>query len=487
MSSTAFIRQSLTRQPGIFARTFGLAWLILLSLLGVAAGLWLVNDRLASLLGGGCLLITGGAYLLARQLTRPILRLKQRTEQLVRENPEVQIPLITNDEIADLAATFTRMSTVLHDMTVSKEYFNSVLENMSECLIVTTLAGAIQSVNQATLNLLAYTEAELLQQPLTKLFGQEDPASLQELLATTPKRDQEKILVAKTGEQIPVVFSIARMHSPHQFQGLVCVALDIRSRKRAEYWLEQAYQEIQQTQVQLIQTAKLASIGELAAGVAHELNQPLMVIRTTAQMMQRAFQKQTLTLPDVATHAQSIERNTGRMMHIINHLRTFSRQAPTQFTTVNLNQVVTDMLLLIGEQLRVRNIVVATHFAPDLPTVEGDANQLEQVVLNLVLNAKDAMLSVPQPNHQLTLMTRCALAPANTVELLVQDSGCGIPAEYLDKIFDPFFTTKEVGKGTGLGLSISYGIIKEHHGEILVAETGPTGTTFLLRFPGSRK
>jgi signal transduction histidine kinase len=267
---------------------------------------------------------------------------------------------------------------------------------------------------------------------------------------------------------------------------------EIRQRKRVQEDLSKAYKDLKSTQSQLVQSAKLASIGELAAGIVHELNQPLMIIRGYAQNLSKnpgLSSEQTKGL-------MLIEKNTGRMTNIINHLRVFSRQSQSDFKRVHVNKIIEDAFLMIGEQLRIRNIEAVKRLDSDLPMVIGDPNKLEQVFLNLITNARDAIEekrakerlvcdtetgAYTQPRAgKLEIVTRWVDA---SVEILITDDGCGISDEKSDKIFDPFFTTKEVGKGTGLGLSISYGIVKEHDAEIDLKDTGHQGTTFRIKIP----
>jgi len=250
-----------------------------------------------------------------------------------------------------------------------------------------------------------------------------------------------------------------------------------------------AYETLRETQAQLVQSGKLAAIGQLAAGVAHELNQPLMVARAVAQLALRGLDKQALTPEDLRDRIQSIEKNTTRMMNIINHLRTFSRQSQEPFSPVDMNSVVKDCLLMVGEQLRVHNIELKLELSEDLPKVMGNANQLEQILLNLITNARDAVLEVRTDESRLgaiEVMTKTRRKDGQWVEVWVKDTGKGFDRKDLDRAFEPFFTTKEVGKGTGLGLSISHGIVKEHQGEIEVVETGPEGTAFRIELPVSQ-
>ena len=262
---------------------------------------------------------------------------------------------------------------------------------------------------------------------------------------------------------------------------------EVEQRKQAEVALNEAYADLKQTQAQLVQSGKLTSIGELAAGVAHELNQPLMVIRGQAQMLLKNQAADSEVFEDLSI----IERNTKRVMRIIDHLRTFSRQSQSDFQPVNVNRIIEESFLLIEEQLRLSGIDVERKYLENLPTVYGDINQLEQVLLNLITNARDAIekrrsLEKDPPDQikdEITVETCINATDPEWIEIYVKDTGEGVSSEVLNKIFDPFFTTKEVGKGTGLGLSISYGIIKDHKGDIEVIDTGDVGTTFCIRLP----
>ncbi len=253
--------------------------------------------------------------------------------------------------------------------------------------------------------------------------------------------------------------------------------------------LESAMSDLKNTQSQLIQSGKLASIGELAAGIAHELNQPLMVIRGNAQLMERVLLKSPENASQLPDFFDTIERNTKRMISIINHLRTFSRQSGKEQQPVDINKVINNAFLMIGEQLRLRDIKTVTSLAEDLPSLTGDPFQLEQVVLNLLTNARDAIESYQSSKNgyrrkkQIEITTRIKKDPIRAIEILFSDTGCGIHQEDKEKIFDPFFTTKAVGKGTGLGLSITYGILQEHNGSLEVLSSEPGNTTFSVVLP----
>jgi two-component system NtrC family sensor kinase len=227
---------------------------------------------------------------------------------------------------------------------------------------------------------------------------------------------------------------------------------------------------------QMVQTEKLTSLGLLAAGVAHEVNTPLAVISNYIQMLAKQ-------LPSGDPRHQLIDKvvkQTFRASEIVNNLLNFSRTGAAEFTEVNLNAVVEETLSLVAHPFRTAHVQVTRNMQEQLPPVLGSNNKLQQVFLNLFMNAKDSMPSGG--------MVEIRTASHNgSVEIEITDTGSGIPHENLQRIFDPFFTTKSMGRGTGLGLSVSYGIIKEHAGKVDVRSTQGKGTSFRLEFPVARK
>ena len=223
----------------------------------------------------------------------------------------------------------------------------------------------------------------------------------------------------------------------------------------------------------LVQADKLSSIGLLAAGVAHEVNTPLAVISTYAQMLAKQISGDAQKAPLL----EKIARQTFRASEIVNSLLNFSRTSPTELVPLDLNKIVRETLTLVEHQFTAAGIHVELSLAEALPRIRGNSGKLQQVFLNLFLNARDAMES----GGRLTVSTTGGRD--RLVRLTVKDSGTGIAPENLAKIFDPFFTTKGARKGTGLGLSVSYGIIREHGGEIEVESEPGKGARFLLSFP----
>lgn len=227
----------------------------------------------------------------------------------------------------------------------------------------------------------------------------------------------------------------------------------------------------------LVQADKLSSIGLLAAGVAHEVNTPLAVISTYAQMLA----KQVSGDDQKSKLLDKIAKQTFRASEIVNSLLNFSRTtSTTEFEEIDLNRVIRETLTLLDPQLNKAGVGIETQLREELPLVRGNSGRLQQVFLNLFLNARDAM----ENGGRLLVRSSCE---GDSVRIEVQDSGPGIPPELLSRIFDPFFTTKAVKKGTGLGLSVTYGIVEEHGGRIEAVRHDGTGALFRLEFPAVRK
>ncbi len=246
--------------------------------------------------------------------------------------------------------------------------------------------------------------------------------------------------------------------------------------------LQNAYDKLSNTQLQLVQTAKLAGIGELATGITHELNQPLMYIRANTQMEVKDG-LEGLDPESAFNTLKIVEEGTDRMMNIINHLKDFARISDICFLPVNMNEIIEKSLILFREQFKNRNIQITKEFDQNLPEVVGDANRLEQVFINLLSNAKDALSGVKKGSIHLKTIQCKEKSKENFIEVSFTDNGLGIPESKLDKIFEPFFTTKDVGRGTGLGLSVSHGIIKDHNGDFVVDSQEGKGTTFKIFIP----
>jgi C4-dicarboxylate-specific signal transduction histidine kinase len=238
-------------------------------------------------------------------------------------------------------------------------------------------------------------------------------------------------------------------------------------------------QELREKQEQLVQAGKLATLGELTTGVAHELNNPLnnigLFVGNVVDMLEMEVGDKQAMVRELRNALQQVRKVT----EIISHLRTFGRAARVTREPLPIKHVILRALSLVQEQFRLRQIEVILELGEDEELwVEGNAIRLEQVFINLLTNARDAVADVEQ--KQILISSSAA---GDMLELVVRDNGCGIPAGFEERIFDPFFTTKQVGSGTGLGLSITYGIISDHHGTISVTSRTGAGAEFRIQLP----
>jgi histidine kinase len=238
---------------------------------------------------------------------------------------------------------------------------------------------------------------------------------------------------------------------------------------------------------QLIQASKMATLGEMASGVAHELNQPLAVIKTAGSILRKKLGRSPMAQDEtVLKVTDKIDANVDRASNIIDHMRQFARKSDVRLERTQVNQVIEKAFEMFDQQLKVRGIEVVWNTDPELPPILAEPNRLEQVFVNLFLNARDAI----EEKWELHVDAKAAKTihvttrrEADMVVVEICDAGYGVPEGMTDKIFEPFFTTKEVGKGTGLGLSISYGIVKELGGEIFVRPGPADGACFVIQFP----
>jgi C4-dicarboxylate-specific signal transduction histidine kinase len=242
--------------------------------------------------------------------------------------------------------------------------------------------------------------------------------------------------------------------------------------------MQRREQELRDKQEQLVQAGKLATLGELTTGVAHELNNPLnnigLFVGNAVDLIELAMTDKRQIVGELDRAMQQVRKAT----EIISHLRTFGRAAPASREPMSLRHVIERALSLMQEQLRLREIEVTVDLGPVEPVVLGNSIQLEQVFINLLTNARDAVADSARKLIRISGSVGSAAA-----DVAFADTGHGIPSGLERRIFDPFFTTKEVGKGTGLGLSIAYGIIKDHGGTISVVSRPDEGATFFMRLP----
>jgi len=245
--------------------------------------------------------------------------------------------------------------------------------------------------------------------------------------------------------------------------------------------VEERTQQLKAAQKKLMQSDRLASLGQLSASVAHEINNPVSGVLNLSMLMQRMLKPDGVPpnrIEEFRKYLSQVTNETARVGRIVSDLLAFSRRSKPQRTPGDLNRVVKTTLSLVEHKMKLSNVALESHLCENLPAILCDPSQLQQVVLNLVLNAAEATQSKPERHVEVSTE-----AAGDMVLLHVSDNGEGIPPENLARLFDPFFTTKSEGKGVGLGLAVSYGIVEAHGGDIEVKSTVGAGTTFTVSLP----
>jgi signal transduction histidine kinase len=264
---------------------------------------------------------------------------------------------------------------------------------------------------------------------------------------------------------------------------------DLKSSRNAlveKELLEELVVELRETQEQLVQAGKLAAVGQLAAGVAHEINNPMAGIMGYAQLLAEKMRRRVQNgiaaqeVPKFLAYVESMEKQSQRCKHIVQNLLKFARASSVEDTSaIDCNQILRETLSLVAHQLETNRIELVTQLQPDLPPVMGHEGKMQQIYTNIIINAMQAM----ETGGTITAITTFERGRVIT---RIKDNGVGIPKEHFDKIFEPFFTTKGIGKGTGLGLSVTYGLVQDMGGQIAIDSTVGAGTTFTITFPSAQ-
>jgi two-component system NtrC family sensor kinase len=336
----------------------------------------------------------------------------------------------------------------------AKEQWETAFDALSEGIAVVDDEGRVQRSNRALADLLNMPLQNVVGTPLGEaLLGK--PNALQELLAATRRGDRPAPLVARSerlGRAVRV--NAARIPGAATEQSIVVMVEDVTEQQALE--------------TQLVQSEKLAAVGQLVSGVAHELNNPLTSIAGLSEFL---LEQKELGKKDRG-HLQVIQEQAERAGRIVRNLLTFARKGAAERVPVDLNDVIRRTLSLTSYDLKLQDVQVERELSGALPDVFGDRHGLQQVVLNLVTNAAHAVAENPRERpREITVSTWFD----GQVHVRVADTGPGIPDEIVQSIFTPFFTTKEPGKGTGLGLSITYSIVESHGGQITLEPRGPRG------------
>jgi PAS domain S-box-containing protein len=447
------------------------------------------------------------SYFFARSLSHPISVLTETTMRVGKGDLSARAELSTDNELEILAHSFNSMTEALQksqrEIIVARDFTENIIKAMIDPLIIVNPDGTIRKVNRATLELLDYVRDEdIVGMKVEEVLADKELAKsdgLERLMRDGYVHDYDTEIIASSGERIPVIFSRSVMKEE---DGTIAAFVDsakdmrpvkslINSLEKAREELARSYQELRDTQSQLIQSGKMSAIGQLAAGVAHELNNPLSGVLINAKLLQELMSgprfKNVESMEEFSEYMDIILESTYRCRTIIENLLSFSRQSKERHTdTIDINEIIDKSLSLIATELRHSFISVKKNLGSDLPAIEGIFNKLQQVFINLLLNAYQFM-----PDGGEIEITTASCQEGKNIETRIRDTGPGIPGENLEKIFEPFFTTMSVaqgsGRGTGLGLAICYEIIKEHGGRIDVVSEVGKGATFIINLPVHEK
>ena len=414
-------------------------------------------------------LVATGTWV-ARRIARPIAVLQEGAQRIGSGSLDHQLTLKTGDELEQLAAAFNGMATNLkqsfsqleqrsREIEATKRYLENLLENANDVIYTLDTEQHFTYVNSKVAGW-GYRKEDLIGRPyLSLLTKRHRGRRLKSTLDIGSKQVYEVEVLCKTGETRTATVSVSPLcDSDGRIHGVLGIARDITETKKLEQ--------------QIRNSEKLASVGKLAAGVAHEINNPLGGILNCLYN----FRKGALSPARQEEYVASIEDGLRRVQKIVRQLLDFSQQHEPEFSPSNINDVVERVLVLTEHALAAKKIGLDKQLQRDLPALMVDRHMMEQVLMNLLLNA----IQATRDGGAITITTR---VHDGSCEVTVEDTGCGIPAHVLPHIFDPFFTTKGTGEGTGLGLSVSLGIVERHGGQIFVESEVGKGSVFTVCLP----
>jgi PAS domain S-box-containing protein len=355
-----------------------------------------------------------------------------------------------------------------------RQFLDKIIQGSYNAIVAADIKGHILLMNQAAENLFGFSMEEAIRTKSAENFY--PPGEAREVMKKIRSDSlggkgkvinmRVDVLNAK-GETIPAEMTATMIYEDGKEVATTGIFYDLREKIDKENKLKEAL-------IQINRSEKMASLGQLAAGVAHEINNPLTGILLYTNLALERLEKED----PIRKYLESVVNDADRCKDIVQDLLAYSQQTSPAKEIFKVNSLVEESLPLIRDHKRLLNINIVKEMSNDTMMIRADKNQLNQVIINLIMNAVDAM----DRKGTLTFRTY-QKRPNKKVYIEISDTGCGIQEENLSKIFDPFFTTKGPEKGTGLGLSTSYGIVEENGGRISVKETGPMGTTFLMEFP----
>ncbi|MFH0940724.1 MAG: ATP-binding protein [Candidatus Omnitrophota bacterium] len=460
-------------------------------------------------------------FLISKKVVSPLLAFQGGFALVNKGVFDRPIVINTGDEFESLSSEFNRMLENLRNSTISKDYFDQIIQSMSDVLFVVDPYGAIDLVNKRACALLGYEEKELKGKEAIQIFSKKDRYivnwGLKGLIEEGALKNKKVYFLTKSGKETEVYLGTRSLRDrENNLTGLVCMAVDLtdinkllddlkssaEEASRHKHDLEKALKEqmeardvmlsiledtdeskrvleaalrkLKETQDELLQAEKMISLGQIAAGVAHEINNPLFVISGEAEMLSMEPDSPASTVESV----KIIREQIGRIGDIIKRLLEFARKKDTKFVPLDINVIVDKVAELLKYQANLLgHIEIDKKISEEKLTVEGDPNQLQEAFLNLMINAVQAM---EEKGGILTIRTFSEIIKPEVV-VQISDTGIGMNEETRKRIFDPFFTTKKTG--TGLGLSVCFGIIESHGGSIEVDSRLGIGTTFTVKLP----
>ncbi|MDJ0782158.1 MAG: ATP-binding protein [Desulfosarcinaceae bacterium] len=438
------------------------------------------------------------SHWLSRYISRPLSRLTQASDEISRGNFEMaiapapsgtsplgkgqQASLRSNDEVRLLADSFTHMTAhIRHSQAQLREselkYRSLFTGGPNPILVLDRRDHTIIDANPSTEEVYGYTREELIGKAIDRLGPFEMKADLLRTAEPKPVLVSAKVAYQrKNGTALHVNVHACPAHYGER-PALIVATTDIT--------------DMVEKDNQLIQFSKLKTLGEMSAGIAHELNQPLNAIKMGSEYLEMMTERaEMMTREDLATVGGEVSRQVDRATEIIGRLRDFGRKTDFTRERVCLNDPIRSVLKIVAPQLELQNINLVLDLAPDLPSVGAHHNRIEQVIFNLLTNARDAInqktAGAAEGDVAREIEIRSIAQDGHAV-VTVADTGVGIPADVQAQIFEAFFTTKEMGEGMGLGLSISSGIVEDYRGALRVESTPGQGTTFRLSFPLARR
>jgi len=353
-------------------------------------------------------------------------------------------------------------------------FLNNLIQSAVDCVIAADMTGKILIFNDSAAEVFGYSVKEALESlNIRDLYPDDGARQVMQKLRSDEYGRPGKLktyhvdVLAKSGERIPISLYAAIIYEEGREVASIGFFHDLRERLRIN-------SELEKTQIQLLQAEKMASLGKLAAGVAHQINNPLGGITLFAKLALEEYELEEAVRQDLLR----ILKDAERCRDTVKELLEFTRQTRHLMQPHDVNQSIARTMFLLENQSLFQNIEIEKNFAAVLPPVQADIQQLNHLFMNVILNAAQAM----HGKGKLKLKT-CVAAAADTVEIEISDTGPGIPPDILPQIFDPFFTTKEEGQGTGLGLSLAYGIVENHGGKITARNRPEGGAVFLISLP----